>query len=166
MRAGGSRTVLYIFSALSAALFIYLWLSWMALGPAFFPALAGQDHFLLGVGVGISMYPTIRNGDYIVVDTTPEDIRVGDIIVYVAPNGEFVGHRVIGVTGDGYIVKGDNNPVPDPWIVHDNQIIGEVENVITNPVLKKVSEYWFERIDVSWFSFGKKVRLGCNINEY
>ncbi len=53
--------------------------------------------------------------------TTQDQIHVGDIISYEAPLGFSIVHRVIeiGSDEDGWyaIVKGDNNPTPDPWKV-------------------------------------------------
>ena len=132
---------------LASALFLFFYLSWLALGPAFLPALLGQDHFILAVGEGVSMYPVIHNGDLLVIDPTPEEIHVGEIIVYVSPEGELIGHRVVAITDKGLILKGDNiltNPYPDPWVVTQDDIVGEVEWVIHNPILKEVAKIWFE----------------------
>jgi len=126
------------------AIVAYLALSALALGPTFLPAITGSDHFILAEGVGSSMLPTIHDGDYLVIDTTPESIELGDIIVY-KHNNELIGHRVIKITSEGYIVKGDNNPAPDPWIVRPEDVIGEVEWVIHDQILKIIAELWFER---------------------
>jgi signal peptidase len=130
--------------AIAIPLFIFLILSWFALGPVFTAAIFNQDHFILGVGSGTSMLFTVYPGDYLVIDTTPESIDIGDIIVYVY-DGQFIGHRVIGITDDGYILKGDNNANPDPILVTQNMIIGEVEHIIKADLLKRIAEIWFER---------------------
>lgn len=129
-------------SALSFSIFLFL--SYCALGPVFLVVLTRSDTFILAIGRGISMYPTISDGDYIVVDVTPEKIEIGDIIVYVHGD-EFICHRIIAITKEGYILKGDNNRIPDPWIVKEEQIIGEVEWIINNHLYKEIARMWFER---------------------
>jgi len=142
------RNVLLCFTVLAlVGLGTFLALSWLALGPCFLPALLNQDHYILAKGEGWSMYPTIKDDDYLVIDTTPEDLKVGDIIVYVH-NGELIGHRIIKITKKGYIVKGDNNPAPDPWIVKRDEIIGEVDWIIHETLYKWIAELWFERYEV------------------
>ena len=60
------------------------------------------------------------------IPTNKEDIHVGDIISYSAPNGYSIIHRVIEISQDeeGWyaIVKGDNNPTPDPWKIRWNMV--------------------------------------------
>ena len=62
---------------------------------------------------GTSMLPTLEGGDLVVIQSTPvSQINVGDIIVYGAPcsaGGESVVHRVVNITADGLITRGDNN---------------------------------------------------------
>ena len=74
----------------------------------------------LGIAVveGISMEPTFHTGDIVFLEKkVPGEIQPGDIVVYKRYNGYII-HRVIGVANNGgtlcYIVKGDNNPFPDP----------------------------------------------------
>ena len=68
---------------------------------------------------GNSMLPTLYSGDLVVIyKPQPQDIRVGDIVVYRSPlTGRLVIHRVIEINEcDGsycYITKGDNNLHPD-----------------------------------------------------
>ncbi len=90
------------------------------------------------VVVSRSMEPTINVNDIIVVRAVdPQDIEVGDIIVFKNPMGRDIPivHRVVDIvelpTGDiGFITKGDNNPVKDPWVVSEEMVIGEVIYVI------------------------------------
>jgi len=137
-----SRGIILLASAILLAILIFLYLSWLAFGQSFLPLLLHQDTFVLGVGVGTSMYPTIHPGDYLLIDTTPEDLKIGEIVVYYR-NGELIGHRIIRIYGDTYILKGDNNPVID-LPAYKSQIVGEVEQIISDPLLKKVVDLWFE----------------------
>ncbi|MEM4869507.1 MAG: signal peptidase I, partial [Desulfurococcaceae archaeon] len=69
----------------------------------------------------------------IIVRVKPEDIGVGDIIVFRTPNGRLVVHRVIDVVEvDGrkyYVTMGDNNRVRDvyyPVGVPYDRVIGKL----------------------------------------
>ena len=134
-----TRTIVILFIFLLTCYFV---LSWLALGPCFIKTILHQDTFVLAVGEGYSMYPIINDGDYIIIDVTPEDLKVGDVIVYYH-DGELIGHRIIGVLDGGFITKGDNNRYPDPWIVKKNQVIGEVEWVIKDELCKWIAKRWF-----------------------
>lgn len=136
-------TALYF---LVAVFVIYFALSSIALGPVFYSALTGEDYFLLCVARGDSMYPYIEDGDYLIVDPTPEQITEGEILVYRKDN-TLIGHRVISITSSGFILKGDNNYNPDPWVVSKAQVVGEVERVLKDPISKKIAELWFKRFN-------------------
>jgi len=66
---------------------------------------------------GTSMLPTLEGGDLVVIQSVPIDqIHVGDIIVYnglCSAGGESVVHRVVNITAQGLITKGDNNARTD-----------------------------------------------------
>lgn len=76
---------------------------------------------------GVSMLPTLEDGDLVVIAQTPvSDIHVGDIIVYGSPcssSGLSVIHRVVGSLGGGFITKGDNNLAND-----------QVERIAVSPI--------------------------------
>ncbi len=84
--------------------------------------------------VSDSMLPILHVGDLLFV----ENIRaphVGDVVVYkVSAINYPIVHRIVGKKfADGsyyYIMKGDNNPVDDPWLVSREDIIGKVFFVI------------------------------------
>ncbi len=73
---------------------------------------------------GISMFPTLRDGDVVVIQPVPiSSVSVGDIIVYGPPcstSGDDIIHRVVQVTPNGLITQGDNratNPYPDQRVM-------------------------------------------------
>ncbi|BBE42907.1 signal peptidase I [Conexivisphaera calida] len=80
---------------------------------------------------GISMLPALHTGDLaLVVPTSVSSVPLGDVVVYRSPMGIFVIHRVI-ERGSGYVVvKGDNNPFPDPWDVTNSMLVGRVFAVV------------------------------------
>jgi len=65
---------------------------------------------------GISMEPLFKAGDLVILQK-PNDLKIGDVIVYKKNDGALVIHRIIDIAycqnGVFYIVQGDNNPVPD-----------------------------------------------------
>ena len=68
---------------------------------------------------GTSMLPTLEGGDLVVIQSVPiNQIHVGDIIVYnglCSSGGESVVHRVVNITAQGLITKGDNNARTDQF---------------------------------------------------
>jgi hypothetical protein len=68
-----------------------------------------------------SMDPVFDAGSHAIqiIPTDKSQIAVGDILSYQSPLGFVMIHRVteIGEDAEGWyaIVKGDNNPTPDPW---------------------------------------------------
>lgn len=68
----------------------------------------------LGVATSGSMSPTLDRGDvYLAVPAQLVDgIDVGDIAVFHGRSGWTV-HRVVAVTPDGYVTKGDGTPLTD-----------------------------------------------------
>lgn len=80
-----------------------------------------------------SMRPTIEKGDLFFVNPLSRHPEVGDVIVFNA-NGRWTVHRVIAVTEDGYITKGDNNIAPDQQsglipAVRDKDVAGKVVSI-------------------------------------
>jgi len=124
------------------ALAVFFFLSWLALGNALFDIMSGK-YYLVAVGMGTSMYPYIQNGDLLLVDAEDKNASFGDVIVYVY-NGELIGHRVLDYNEfeDCYIVGGDYNRVPDPWCVSERQILGKIERIIHNELLKYIAKIW------------------------
>ncbi|MCL2687248.1 MAG: signal peptidase I [Methanobrevibacter sp.] len=103
----------------------------------------------MNVVVSESMEPVFFRGDIVVVEKTnflgiqefnPNDAKVGDIVVYNAvwfPNP--VIHRIINETtvngSKHFVIKGDNNPVPDPYYVSPDQITQRVLMVGDHPFI-------------------------------
>jgi len=82
---------------------------------------------------GESMEPTLSDGDLVMVKKVdPEEVEVGDIIVFYEPGSHstIIIHRVVyRVEQGGHVffkTKGDNNRDPDPWFVSEKDLIGVV----------------------------------------
>ncbi len=58
---------------------------------------------------GYSMYPMLRNKrDMIVVEKVNRPLKRHDVPLYRVAGGKLVLHRILKVTPDGYIIRGDN----------------------------------------------------------
>jgi signal peptidase len=78
---------------------------------------------------GDSMNPTYATGDLVILERS-DAYGPGDVVAYRVPQGELgaglvVVHRIIG--GDaasGFLMRGDNNPAPDPWSPRGDDVVG------------------------------------------
>ncbi len=83
----------------------------------FTPYITGAEAPMAVVS-GTSMLPLFREGDIVLLyKPPPNEIRVGDVVVYKRCGGGYIIHRVIDVVriDDRYYyrTKGDNNPYDD-----------------------------------------------------
>ena len=80
---------------------------------------------------GHSMDPTYHFGDLAIV-RRQSAYKIGDPVAYRIPKGEFgegalVIHRLIGGDGvHGYVTRGDNRTINDPWHPKTKDIVGKV----------------------------------------
>lgn len=73
---------------------------------------------------GSSMEPTLSTGDLVLV-RRQDEYQVGDVISFRTPIGPVM-HRIVdGNAADGYIPRGDNNDVTDPWRPTHSDIVGK-----------------------------------------
>ena len=79
---------------------------------------------------GFSMYPFIRNMDTITISPFPAaGPRTGDVVAFIKPGTCcLVVHRVIAVTKQGYLIRGDNTLEPD-GLLQRSSILGQVTRV-------------------------------------
>lgn len=83
--------------------------------PQFLKGYLGTDT-PTAVVISRSMWPVLNRGDIIFVKaTTREEIHVGSIIIFRHSNGIAI-HRVIRLSGDTIVTKGDANTEEDPPI--------------------------------------------------
>jgi len=99
------------------------------------PSLVGAKSSL--VVLSGSMQPHLQPGDVVVLqEAGPDEIQEGEVITYRTDGGtndagrDRVTHRVVEkrMTSDGvvYRTKGDANDRPDPGVVHQHAVVGEV----------------------------------------
>lgn len=108
----------------------------IATGILVFPFVANYDNQIMVI-TSDSMLPALKPNDIIVVKPSKiEEVKEGDIIAFDSHMHGIgiIAHRAIAVDDtDGIIgldTKGDNNRDVDPWIVHDEDLIGIVIEVI------------------------------------
>ncbi|HML04342.1 MAG TPA: signal peptidase I [Methanobacterium sp.] len=95
----------------------------------------------MNVVVSGSMEPVLYRGDIVIIDNNPGTVQVGDIVVYHATwYPQPVIHRVIKIGQDqngttAMLIKGDNNPAPDPYLVYPNQIVSKVVSINGHPLV-------------------------------
>jgi len=83
-----------------------------------------------------SMEPAIPVGSVVVIKPVdPETLTIGDIICFKieSESPTTVTHRIINITAQGFITKGDANEDPDTWIVKKENVVGKV--IATIPYL-------------------------------
>ncbi|MBR1724610.1 MAG: signal peptidase I, partial [Ruminococcus sp.] len=77
-----------------------------------------------------SMEPSIRTGDFIVIESVDTSkLEVGDVISFYSEQSDIKGmlvtHRITEVTDDGFITKGDANTVEDSIEVKSDKVAGK-----------------------------------------
>lgn len=82
-------------------------------------------HIRPAVVLSGSMEPEIETGSLLFVNTNEKSAKTGDIIAFQAGAAQ-VSHRVVEVTSDGYVTKGDANETRDLSTVTEDRVIGVV----------------------------------------
>mgnify|MGYP002798693378 FL=1 len=72
-----------------------------------------------------SMEPAMPVGSLAIADSSKTQVSAGDVAAFVR-NGQTVTHRIIRVTDDGYITKGDANENADTGVIQSQDILGTV----------------------------------------
>ncbi|MEM0202833.1 MAG: signal peptidase I [Archaeoglobaceae archaeon] len=76
-----------------------------------------------------SMSPTLNKNDLVFINIFDRNFELGDVIVFNS-NGEWVCHRIVKETAEGYITKGDKNIVTDQFsgkeVVAKEKIVGKI----------------------------------------
>lgn len=91
------------------------------------PSVFGYSSFVVATG---SMTGTIDIGDMVIVKKT-NNYKIGDIITFFL-DGQTIPttHRIVGISGDCYITKGDFNNAIDGDLVEKEMIVGEVVSTL------------------------------------
>ena len=82
-----------------------------------------SDGKYVGTTMGVSMRPMIISGrDVVVIEKKTERLKPLDVALYVRNDKDYVLHRVLKVTEEGYIIRGDNCYSDE--IVKEEDVIG------------------------------------------
>lgn len=93
---------------------------WVLFAPT---QLGGRDSYVMTDGT--SMLPTIHTGE-LVVTRAQSSYHVGEIVAYHNRSLHSVLlHRIVGIDGNRFVMKGDNNPSPDLYEPVPADIVGE-----------------------------------------
>ena len=72
-------------------------------------ALIAEGHDVTLRVRGVSMHPFLEDRRDMIVLTKPQASRVGDAVLAEVAPGKYVFHRIIAITGDRVVLKGDGN---------------------------------------------------------
>lgn len=112
------RILAWIGTLLAALLIVVAW-----------PAALG-GFFTWTVVSGISMEPTLYQGDLVLGVRQPGGYEIGQTIIYRLEQDGHEGnviHRIVAINPDGtYVTKGDNRELPDSWAVQPDWIRGRL----------------------------------------
>ena len=124
----------------------------------FWPAqLYGNTTYIMLVGN--SMKGTIDSGTLTVIQPEQEYI-LGDIIGFINEDGRNVVHRIVDITDEGYITKGDNNPKNDPRIIPEENVIGR--SIFVAPFLGFTSMFLQTPLGLSIFGIWALIMFSKN----
>lgn len=130
---------------------------WAALSPLLADCLAQGTDVLIPI-TGTSMLPLLRAGkDRVLLTAAQGDaLRVGDIPLYRRRNGQYVLHRLVAVTPDGYTMLGDNQTVSEPGVQPD-QILAVVKGIYRGKRYRPCTHRGY-RLYVSFWRICRPVR--------
>lgn len=96
------------------------------------------------VVISDSMNPTIEKGDLVLMQKIYVKPEIGDIITFKVPDVELpVTHRIISISGNEMITRGDANPNEDSWRITRSNILGKILVISAKPVIiKNLGDYF------------------------
>jgi signal peptidase I len=77
---------------------------------------------------GFSMSPFIQNGDIVTISPISKNIKIGWVVAIFDSNKHLYLHRVVKITGDRFLIRGDNTLLIDGWFSR-NDMLGFVTNI-------------------------------------
>lgn len=107
--------------------------------------------------VGTSMLPLIRQGKDVMIIKRPDEWKENrqklnrfDVPLYQRSNGQYVLHRVVKVTDEGYVLRGDNTYCNE-YGIKDEQILGVLTGVIRNGKEISVNSFAYKLYSYAWY---------------
>ena len=106
--------------AIATVLIAALGLFWFTMAPT---SMGGDATYV--VTSGISMEPHFHTGDLAILRPAGS-YHVGEIVGYISPRIGIVLHRIIGVVGGRFLMKGDNNDFVDSFHPLPSDVVGRL----------------------------------------
>lgn len=94
--------------------------------------------FVVGSG---SMQPTLKVYDMIVTNKSNQ-YKMNDIVTFVDKTNTVVTHRIVGISEDGYVTRGDANNLSDKEPLSVENIIGKP--IITIPKVGYIYKFFYK----------------------
>lgn len=140
----------FIFRIVYILLIIYLLI--------FVPSLWGQKPLVVISG---SMEPTLKVGGILYYEKINiDDFDEGDILVYQTKE-HIISHRIVDITENGFITKGDINNSVDNYLISNEQILGKGTNW-SIPFIGYYADYIYSHKYLLYISLGIIIVDLCN----
>lgn len=140
----------FIFRIVYILLIIYLLI--------FVPSLWGQKPLVVISG---SMEPTLKVGGILYYEKINiDDFDEGDILVYQTKE-HIISHRIVDITENGFIAKGDINNSVDNYLINNEQILGKGTNW-SIPFIGYYADYIYSHKYLLYISLGIIIVDLCN----
>lgn len=140
----------FIFRIVYILLIIYLLI--------FVPSLWGQKPLVVISG---SMEPTLKVGGILYYEKINiDDFDEGDILVYQTKE-HIISHRIVDITENGFITKGDINNSVDNYLINNEQILGKGTNW-SIPFIGYYADYIYSHKYLLYISLGIIIVDLCN----
>ncbi len=117
---------------LTTLLALVLIFNLLSIGSKYFTGDTYADVFGISTAVVISgsMEPTISVNDMVVIQEK-DNYAEKDVISYISKNGNLITHRIVDVTDEGFITRGDANDTIDVEVpISEDKVVGKVVYVI------------------------------------
>ncbi len=140
----------FIFRIIYILLIIYLLI--------FVPSLWGQKPLVVISG---SMEPTLKVGGILYYEKIDiNELDEGDILVYQTKE-HIISHRIVDITENGFITKGDINNSVDNYLVSDEQVLGKGTDW-SIPFIGYYADYIYSHKYLLYISLGVIIVDLCN----
>jgi len=106
-----------------------------------------------------SMSPTLIPGDALhIIHYGKKSPGPGDVIVFHSENRDcLIVHRIHRKKSNGIKTRGDNNTLPDSWVVNPNEIIGYVASITRGSKRRPIRNGLPGRIEAAYRQLTKKL---------
>lgn len=140
----------FIFRIMYILLIIYLLI--------FVPSVFGHKPLVIISG---SMEPVLKIGGILYYEKINiNKFDEGDILVYTTKD-HIISHRIINITDNGFVTKGDTNNTVDNYLITNNQILGRGTNW-SIPFIGYYADYVYGHKYLLYISLGVIILDFCN----